>query len=297
MLPRLMLFRSSCGSLIRRVGPCLPRFIRGTSDSIWEHFFCRLRDTVRGSAQIDYACRRCQSFSRRRTTGGEVKRCDTAAEPSVMDEQQEREVARGLRKRRGRRLASALRRLRRARLAGRRAPHGAELRGRGRRGAGDLPGRRAFGRRLRPARAARCGCGCGASPAVTSLFTTARRNATIACGQPATETAESPATVGSPLPPTDTASRLPKFWPPPNWPPSSAPHFTELPAEYETVLTARYLDGESVEHIANLERSTVTAVRSRLARARQAFRQILLRYSVFAGETRDHHESDGRRTG
>jgi RNA polymerase sigma-70 factor (ECF subfamily) len=59
---------------------------------------------------------------------------------------------------------------------------------------------------------------------------------------------------------------------------------TELPAEYEIVLTAKYLDGESVEHIADQQRSTVTAVRSRLARARQAFRQILLRYSVFAGE-------------
>ncbi|HEY7424475.1 MAG TPA: sigma-70 family RNA polymerase sigma factor [Gemmataceae bacterium] len=59
---------------------------------------------------------------------------------------------------------------------------------------------------------------------------------------------------------------------------------TELPAEYEMVLTARYLDGESVEQIASQERSTVTAVRSRLARARQAFRQILLRYSVFAGD-------------
>ena len=61
---------------------------------------------------------------------------------------------------------------------------------------------------------------------------------------------------------------------------------TELPSEYGTVLTARYLDGESVEHIAGQERSTVTAVRSRLARARQAFRQILLRYAVFAGDKR-----------
>ena len=59
---------------------------------------------------------------------------------------------------------------------------------------------------------------------------------------------------------------------------------TELPDEYETVLTAKYLDGESVEQIANSQRSTVTAVRSRLARARQAFRQMLLRYSVFSGD-------------
>lgn len=59
---------------------------------------------------------------------------------------------------------------------------------------------------------------------------------------------------------------------------------TELPDEYEGVLTAKYLDGESVEHIARQEHSTVTAVRSRLARARQAFRQLLLRSTAFAAD-------------
>ena len=59
---------------------------------------------------------------------------------------------------------------------------------------------------------------------------------------------------------------------------------TELPSEYGTVLAARYLDGESVETIASQERSTVTAVRSRLARARQAFRQLLLRSTAFAAD-------------
>jgi RNA polymerase sigma-70 factor (ECF subfamily) len=60
---------------------------------------------------------------------------------------------------------------------------------------------------------------------------------------------------------------------------------TELPAEYETLLTAKYLDGVSVDDIAARERSTAVAVRSRLARARQAFRQLLMRYSVFAKGT------------
>lgn len=59
---------------------------------------------------------------------------------------------------------------------------------------------------------------------------------------------------------------------------------TELPDEYESVLTAKYLDGESVEHIASQQRSTVTAVRSRLARARQAFRQLLLRSTAFSAD-------------
>lgn len=46
----------------------------------------------------------------------------------------------------------------------------------------------------------------------------------------------------------------------------------ELPDEYESLLTAKYLDGETVERIAARERSTETAVRSKLARAREAFR-------------------------
>src|SRR5262249_45952514 len=57
---------------------------------------------------------------------------------------------------------------------------------------------------------------------------------------------------------------------------------TELPDEYENLLTARYLDGITVDDIASREHSTTVAVRSRLARARQAFRQLLLRYAVFA---------------
>jgi RNA polymerase sigma-70 factor, ECF subfamily len=46
----------------------------------------------------------------------------------------------------------------------------------------------------------------------------------------------------------------------------------ELPAEYALMLTARYLDGETVAEIAIRERASEVAVRSKLARARQAFR-------------------------
>ena len=52
---------------------------------------------------------------------------------------------------------------------------------------------------------------------------------------------------------------------------------TELPDDYESLLTAKYLDGESVETIAGRERSTAVAVRSKLARAREAFRNVFLR--------------------
>jgi len=51
----------------------------------------------------------------------------------------------------------------------------------------------------------------------------------------------------------------------------------ELPDEYEWLLTAKYLDGVSVEQIAVQERCTETAVRSKLARAREAFRKAFLR--------------------
>jgi RNA polymerase sigma-70 factor (ECF subfamily) len=45
----------------------------------------------------------------------------------------------------------------------------------------------------------------------------------------------------------------------------------ELPGDYETLLTAKYLDGEPVDQIAERERLSGVAVRSKLARARQAF--------------------------
>jgi RNA polymerase sigma-70 factor (ECF subfamily) len=54
---------------------------------------------------------------------------------------------------------------------------------------------------------------------------------------------------------------------------------TELPDDYESLLTAKYLDGDSVEQIAARESSTGTAVRSKLARAREAFRQAFARFS------------------
>ncbi|CAN5451738.1 sigma-70 family RNA polymerase sigma factor [soil metagenome] len=51
----------------------------------------------------------------------------------------------------------------------------------------------------------------------------------------------------------------------------------ELPEDYEAILTAKYLDGESVDEIAGQQSSTPMAVRSKLARARDAFRQTFTR--------------------
>jgi len=47
----------------------------------------------------------------------------------------------------------------------------------------------------------------------------------------------------------------------------------ELPVEYETLLVGKYLDGLSLEELADAEESTAEAISSKLARARRAFRE------------------------
>ena len=59
----------------------------------------------------------------------------------------------------------------------------------------------------------------------------------------------------------------------------------ESPTKVKTI--AKYLDGKSVEELANAERSTTTAVRSKLARAREAFRRLFV--------SRHPDEEKGRR--
>ena len=52
----------------------------------------------------------------------------------------------------------------------------------------------------------------------------------------------------------------------------------ELPGDYDALLTARYLEGASVEQLAGAHRCTTVAVRSKLARARRVFREAFARY-------------------
>lgn len=68
---------------------------------------------------------------------------------------------------------------------------------------------------------------------------------------------------------------------------------TELPADYGTLLTAKYCDGASVEEIASDQRCSSTAIRSKLARARRAFRRAFTKASTRSADpqTRAHHES------
>jgi RNA polymerase sigma-70 factor, ECF subfamily len=54
---------------------------------------------------------------------------------------------------------------------------------------------------------------------------------------------------------------------------------TELPQDYETLLVAKYIDEVSVDALAVAEKSTPVAIRSKLARARQAFREMFAKTS------------------
>jgi RNA polymerase sigma-70 factor (ECF subfamily) len=53
----------------------------------------------------------------------------------------------------------------------------------------------------------------------------------------------------------------------------------ELPDDYGMILNAKYLDGLPVQEIARLTRSTASAVSSKLARARQAFREAFEKHA------------------
>ena len=48
---------------------------------------------------------------------------------------------------------------------------------------------------------------------------------------------------------------------------------TELPVDYEMLLTAKYFDGVSDDELAGQEECSSVAIRSKLARARRAFRK------------------------
>jgi RNA polymerase sigma-70 factor (ECF subfamily) len=59
----------------------------------------------------------------------------------------------------------------------------------------------------------------------------------------------------------------------------------ELPAEYQVLLMAKYVDGAAVEQIAHQVKNSRIAVRSKLARARKAFREAFRRLTHCASGT------------
>ncbi len=68
---------------------------------------------------------------------------------------------------------------------------------------------------------------------------------------------------------------------------------TLLPDHYETLLTAKYFSDATVEQIASVENMTTTAIRSRLARAHRAFRDVFTRSTgqITNSRGKEHNES------
>ena len=58
---------------------------------------------------------------------------------------------------------------------------------------------------------------------------------------------------------------------------------TQLPVDYEILLSKKYMDGETVQQIAEREDVSHEAIRSRLARARRAFRRAFERQTKMTG--------------
>jgi RNA polymerase sigma-70 factor (ECF subfamily) len=61
----------------------------------------------------------------------------------------------------------------------------------------------------------------------------------------------------------------------------------ELPAEYQVLLMAKYIDGAAIEQIADQVKGSRIAVRSKLARARKAFREVFTRLTHRASGTQE----------
>jgi RNA polymerase sigma-70 factor (ECF subfamily) len=61
----------------------------------------------------------------------------------------------------------------------------------------------------------------------------------------------------------------------------------ELPAEYQVLLMAKYMDGAAVEEIADQMNGSRVAIRSKLARARRAFRGVFTRLTHRASGTQE----------
>jgi RNA polymerase sigma-70 factor (ECF subfamily) len=61
----------------------------------------------------------------------------------------------------------------------------------------------------------------------------------------------------------------------------------ELPAEYQVLLMAKYVDGAAIDQIADQVKGSRMAVRSKLARARKAFREAFKRLTHRASGTQE----------
>jgi len=71
---------------------------------------------------------------------------------------------------------------------------------------------------------------------------------------------------------------------------------SELPQRYETLLTAKYFAGATAEQMAQAEKTTPTAIRSALARARRAFRDVFTERTASSSDSRGRKSLDGEQS-
>ncbi len=67
-----------------------------------------------------------------------------------------------------------------------------------------------------------------------------------------------------------------------------------LPTDYATLLTAKYLDGAAAEELAGQQQCSATAIRSKLARAREAFRRVFTRATGGCSPAEEARENSDR---
>ena len=75
-----------------------------------------------------------------------------------------------------------------------------------------------------------------------------------------------------------------RCWSRRSWPRWCGTSLAALPRDYEILLVAKYIDEANVDQLAAAEQSTPGAIRSKLARARQAFRQVFAKTSACSSE-------------
>ena len=80
---------------------------------------------------------------------------------------------------------------------------------------------------------------------------------------------------------------------PPKRPPPCGRSLAALPLDYETLLVGKYMDGLSLDDLAEAEDTTLAAVSSKLARARRAFREA---FEKLAPPTPTRSVSEGSRS-
>ena len=216
------------------------------------------------------------SLSPSAKTIGSVQRSTEDCQPMHMTSDHE-QLARGLAAGSTEAWHAAVRRLCRGGLAVR-GPARRTARGRsGRHRAGDVPRRRPVGADVRPCAGLALGAGSAASPAgrrpCTSAASRRGRKRRGAVGNALRGVPDRPMTARRSTGSTAAPQNRPTCSPRPKPPQPCGRCSPSCRVDYETLLVGKYMDGLSLEELAERGRHDRDAVSSKLARARRAFRE------------------------